>query len=83
MTVVISEAFKAFRSAGVPEDKAHEAAAALAAKNLATNKDIQEMHSGDEGRSTSAFLDDRFQPGLHGSDSLESVLPTQSADRKQ
>ncbi len=43
MTVVISEVFKAFRSAGVPEDRAHDAAAALAAENLATNKDIQEL----------------------------------------
>ncbi len=43
MTVVISEVFKAFRSAGVPEDKAHEAAAALAAENLVANKDIQEL----------------------------------------
>ena len=43
MTVVTSEVFKAFRSAGVPEDKAHEAAAALAAENLVANKDIQEL----------------------------------------
>ena len=43
MTVVIPEVFKAFRSAGVPIDKAHEAAAALAAENLVTNKDIQEL----------------------------------------
>ena len=45
MTVVISEVFKAFRSAGVPEDKAHEAAAALAAENLTTNRDILELKS--------------------------------------
>lgn len=46
MTVVISEVFKAFRSAGVPEDKAHEAAAALAAESMATGKDMQELKSG-------------------------------------
>ena len=43
MTVVISEVFKAFRSAGVPEDKAHEAAAALAAEYLAAKSDIHEL----------------------------------------
>lgn len=43
MTAFISEVFKAFRSAGVPEDRAHDAAAPLAAENLATNKDIQEL----------------------------------------
>ena len=46
MTVVIPEVFKAFRSAGVPEDKAHEAAAALAAESLATGKHIRELKSG-------------------------------------
>ncbi len=46
MTMVISEVFKAFRAAGVPEDKAHEAAAALAARNVAADSDIQELKAG-------------------------------------
>ena len=44
--MVIPEVFEAFRSAGVPEDKAHEAAAALAAESLATGKHIREPKSG-------------------------------------
>ena len=46
MTLVIPEVFKAFRSAGVPEGRAHEAAAALAAECLATDKRLQEFKSG-------------------------------------
>ena len=42
MTLVIPEVFKAFRSAGVPETEAHEAAAALAAEGVVTNRDVHE-----------------------------------------
>lgn len=40
MTTMISEVYDAFRSAGVPEDKARKAAEALSGKSLATKGDI-------------------------------------------
>ena len=43
MATMISEVYDAFRSAGVPEDKARQAAEALAAENLATKSDINEL----------------------------------------
>ena len=42
MTTMISEVYRAFVKAGVPEQDAMEAAEALAAENLATKKDINE-----------------------------------------
>lgn len=42
MTTMISEVYRAFVKAGVPEQDAMEAAQALAAENLATKKDINE-----------------------------------------
>ena len=46
MTTMISEVFEAFRAAGVPEDKAREAAEALSAENLATKSDINDLKAG-------------------------------------
>ncbi len=43
MTTMISEVYEAFRVAGVPEDKARQAAEALSAENLATKADIYEL----------------------------------------
>jgi len=43
MTTRISEAYSAFRKAGVPEDDARQAAKALSAENLATKTDIVEI----------------------------------------
>ncbi len=40
MTTMISEVYKAFLKAGVPEQDAREAAEALSAENLATKNDI-------------------------------------------
>ena len=40
MTTMISEVYRAFVKAGVPEQDAMAAAEALAAENLATKKDI-------------------------------------------
>ena len=42
MITMISEVYRAFVKAGVPEQDAMEAAEALAAENLATKKDINE-----------------------------------------
>ena len=42
MTTMISEVYRAFVKAGVPEQDAMEAAEALSAENLATKKDIDE-----------------------------------------
>ena len=42
MITMISEVYRAFVEAGVPEQDAMEAAEALAAENLATKKDINE-----------------------------------------
>ena len=42
MTTMISEVYRAFVKAGVPEQDAMEAAEALTAENLATKKDINE-----------------------------------------
>ena len=42
MTTMISEVYRAFVKAGVPEQDAIEAAEALTAENLATKKDINE-----------------------------------------
>ena len=41
MTTMISEVYEAFRSAGVPEDKARIAAEELAQEQLATKGDVQ------------------------------------------
>lgn len=46
MNVLVSEVFKAFQFAGLPEDKAHGAAEALAAVNPATNRDVHELKAG-------------------------------------
>lgn len=40
---MISEVFEAFRSVGVPEDKARAAAEALAGDQLATKSDISKL----------------------------------------
>ena len=40
MTTMISEVYKAFLKAGVPEQDAREAAAALSPEKLATKKDV-------------------------------------------
>lgn len=40
MTTMISEVYEAFITAGVPQDKARQAAEALSAENLATKADI-------------------------------------------
>jgi len=40
---MISEVYKAFIVAGVPEDDAREAAEALSAENLATKSDLQRL----------------------------------------
>ena len=40
MTTMISEVYKAFITAGVPQDKARQAAEALSAENLATKSDV-------------------------------------------
>lgn len=40
MTTMISEVYEAFRSAGVPEDKARKAAEAMAAESVATKADV-------------------------------------------
>lgn len=40
---MISEVFEAFRSVGVPEDKARAAAEALAEDQLATKSDISKL----------------------------------------
>ena len=45
MTTMIFEVFEAFRAAGVPEDKAREAAEALSAENPATKSDINDLKS--------------------------------------
>ncbi len=43
MATMISEVYKAFIVAGVPEDDAREAAEALSAENLATKSDLQRL----------------------------------------
>lgn len=43
MTTMISEVYEAFRTAGVPDDKAREAAEALSSENLATKTDVNEI----------------------------------------
>ncbi|MBI5120535.1 MAG: integrase [Rhodospirillales bacterium] len=43
MSTMISEVFEAFRSVGVPEDKARAAAEALAEDQLATKSDISKL----------------------------------------
>ena len=43
MTTMISEVYEAFRAAGVPEDKARQAAEALSSENLATKVDVNEL----------------------------------------
>lgn len=43
MTTMISEVYEAFRTAGVPEDKARLAAEALASDSLATKRDVDEL----------------------------------------
>jgi hypothetical protein len=43
MATMISEVYDAFRSAGVPEDKARAAAEALSADQLATKADIARL----------------------------------------
>ncbi|MEO5330374.1 MAG: hypothetical protein H7829_19285 [Magnetococcus sp. THC-1_WYH] len=40
MTTMISEVYEAFRAAGVPDDKARQAAEVLAQEQLATKSDI-------------------------------------------
>ena len=40
MTTMISEVYEAFRAAGVPEDKARQAAEALSTESLATKADM-------------------------------------------
>ena len=43
MTTMISEVYRAFRTAGVPEQDARKAAEALSCENLATKNDITEV----------------------------------------
>lgn len=43
MATMISEVYDAFRSAGVPEDKARAAAEALSEEQLATKSDIAKV----------------------------------------
>ena len=43
MATMISEVYDAFRSAGVPEDKARAAAEALSEEQLATKSDISKL----------------------------------------
>lgn len=43
MTTMISEVFDAFRSAGVPEDKARKAAEALSNESMATKGDMVKL----------------------------------------
>lgn len=43
MTMVISEVYSAFRTAGVPEQDARKAAEALSSENLATKNDTTEV----------------------------------------
>jgi len=43
MSMMISEVYDAFRAAGVPDDKARQAAEALSAESVATKGDIQEL----------------------------------------
>ncbi len=43
MSTMISEVYDAFRSAGVPEDKARAAAEALSEDQLATKADISKL----------------------------------------
>ena len=43
MATMISEVYEAFRSAGVPDDKARAAAEALSADHLATQSDIAKL----------------------------------------
>jgi len=43
MATMISEVYDAFRSAGVPEDKARAAAEALSEEQLATKTDIAKL----------------------------------------
>jgi hypothetical protein len=43
MATMISEVYDAFRSAGVPEDKARAAAEALSEDQLATKADISRL----------------------------------------
>lgn len=43
MTTMISEVYRAFRTAGVPEEEARKAAEALSAESLATKNDIADV----------------------------------------
>lgn len=43
MSTMVSEVYEAFRSVGVPEDKARAAAEALSEDQLATKADIQRL----------------------------------------
>lgn len=45
MTTMISEVYDAFRSAGVPEDKARKAAEALSNESIATKGDIARLEA--------------------------------------
>lgn len=45
MAAMISEVYEAFRSAGVPDGKAREAAEALSSENVATKSDVNELKS--------------------------------------
>jgi len=46
---MISEVYKAFIVAGVPEEDAREAAEALSAENLATKSDVQRLETRVDG----------------------------------
>ena len=43
MATMISEVYEAFRSAGVPDERAREAAEALSSENVATKSDVNEL----------------------------------------
>ena len=49
MATMISEVYKAFIVAGVPEEDAREAAKALSAENLATKSDVQRLETRVDG----------------------------------
>ena len=49
MATMISEVYKAFIVAGVPEEDAREAAEALSAENLATKSDVQRLETRVDG----------------------------------
>lgn len=43
MATMISEVYEAFRSAGIPDERARAAAEALSSENVATKRDINEL----------------------------------------